>query len=77
MYNRYIAHTLFQEDDDTSDTEKKENLSFPPKVLGIFPGTDQKVKINCCIFFCYILCRCIQKKSVEYHFAIVINLRVH
>jgi hypothetical protein len=56
MYNRYIASTLFQEDDDTPDTEKKENLTSPPKVLGVYPGTEEKVKINCCIFlFCIFM----------------------
>ncbi|KAJ3699264.1 hypothetical protein LUZ61_002969 [Rhynchospora tenuis] len=42
---KYICSTLFQEDDDNEDGEK-ENLNFPPKVLGIFPGTDQKVLLK-------------------------------
>jgi hypothetical protein len=84
MCNRYIASTLFQEDDDASDTEKKENLTSPPKVLGVFPGTEEKVKINCCIFlFCIFMyasakefgisfCKSCFKITIQ-----VINLRVH
>lgn len=44
MYNRYISSTLFQEDDDAQDPDKKQNSSFPAKCIGNFPGTDQKVR---------------------------------
>ncbi|KAJ4792850.1 DNA topoisomerase 1 [Rhynchospora pubera] len=43
---KYICSTLFQEEDDNEDGEKSENLTFPPKVLGIFPSTDQKVLLK-------------------------------
>ncbi|XP_020089817.1 uncharacterized protein LOC109711271 [Ananas comosus] len=39
---KYIASTLFTEDDET-DTSEKPDKSFPPKLLGVMPGSKQKV----------------------------------
>lgn len=46
MQCRYIAKTLCHEDDEeiTSD-DKKKNVE-PPKVLGLNPGSNEKVSLN-------------------------------
>lgn len=45
--SRYIAKTLYGEEEEI-ETPQSENISEEPKLLGLHPGSNEKVDFNLC-----------------------------